>query len=385
MRILVAGATGYVGSRLVGRLLAEDHDVVVLTRASARAAARPWADEVEVVEGAADNARDVTAAMDDVDTVIHLVHAMETGVADFVEAERRTARAVASAAELTGVEHIVYLGGLTPDAWHAVGSGGPEGANGPEGASGPDASDGAVLSPHLDSRVATGRRLAGHSVPVTELRASIVLGAGSASYELIRFVASTPFPLVLHPDWATGRCQPIAIPDLLDLLVAAVEEGPTDQHRIVEVGGPEVGRYHDLVVLLRELCGGVPTVTAPVPTLVSPVLTGQLVATLTPIDPATVAPLVASLAHDSVVDPAHGHEVAVMETGVEDALIACLAGDGVFASMPGDPDWVGATLDADLVVKVLGRLPGLPSRLVPGLRPEQWLSTAVDVVTAVRG
>lgn len=379
MRILVAGATGYVGSRLVPRLLAHDHDLVVLTRDTARAEARPWADEVEVVEGAADNARDVTAAMDDVDTVVHLVHAMETGVADFVKAERRSARAVATAAELTGVEHIVYLGGLTPDARGAVGAGGPEGA------SGPDESDGAALSPHLDSRAATGRRLAAHSVPVTELRASIVLGAGSASYELIRFVASTPFPLVLHPDWATGRCQPIAIPDLLDLLVAAVEEGPSEQHRIVEVGGPEVGRYHDLVVLLRELCGGVPTVTAPVPTLVSPVLTGQLVATLTPIDPATVAPLVASLAHDSVVDPEHGHEVAVMETGVEDALSACLAGDAEFASMPGDLDWVGATLDADLVVTVLGRLPGLPARLVPGLRPERWLSTAVDVVTAVRG
>lgn len=359
MRVLVAGATGYVGSRLVPRLLEVGHEVVALTRDPERVARRPWADRVEVVVGDAGNARDVTTAMRGIDTVVHLVHAMESGEADFVAAERRAADAVASAAELAGVEHIVYLGGLAR-------------------------TDDPDLSPHLASRVATGRMLAAYGESVTELRASIVLGAGSASYELIRFVASTPFPLLLHPTWATGRCQPIAIPDLLDLLVGAVVEGPTEHHRIVEVGGPEVGVYHDLVEVLRELCGGLPTISAPIPTVVSPVLTGQLVATLTPVDPGTVGPLIASLAHDSVVDPAGGHEIAIAPTGVRAALQAALAGDGEYGAMPGDPDWVGATVDADLVVTILDRLPGLPGRLAPGLRRDRLLSTAVDLVTAVR-
>lgn len=360
MRILVAGASGYVGSRLVPRLLEAGHDVVALTRDAARVAARPWADRVDVVVGSAANSTVVTAAMEDVDTVVHLVHAMETSVPDFAASERRTADTVASAAELIGVGHVVYLGGIVQER------------------------DGDSLSPHLASRVETGRRLAAYSAAVTELRASVVLGAGSASYELIRFVASTPFPLVLHPTWATGRCQPIGISDLLDLLVAAVEEGPTDHHRIVDVGGPEVGRYHELVEVLRELRGGIPTVSAPIPTMMTPVLTGQLVATLTPIDPGTVAPLVASLTHDSVLDPANGHELAVMDTTVVQALQAALASDGEYGPMAGDPDWVGATVDADLVVEVLDRLPDLPGRLAPGLRRDKLLSTAVDLVNAVR-
>lgn len=360
MRIFVAGATGWIGSRLVPRLLAAGHDVVVLARSAERVASRPWGDRVEVVEGDATDSKAVTAAMFGVDVAIHLVHAMEEAVDDFQKAERRTARTIASAAALDEVEHIVYLGGLVPEG------------------------DEADLSPHLASRVATGRILADAGPPTTEVRASVVIGAGSASYELIRFVAQTPFPLIVHPSWATGMCQPIGIGDLLDVLEAVVNDGPDGQHRIVEVGGPEVGHYHDLIDVMREARGGVPTVSAPVPTMVSPVMTGTLLATLTPIDPGTVAPLVTSLAHDSLVTGAGDHEAVIAPTTVAEALRMAIAGEGEYGPMAGDPDWVGATLDLDLVAQVVQRLPHLPARLMPGLQRDHLLSTAVDVVTALR-
>ena len=360
MRIFVAGATGYVGSRLVPRLLAAGHDVVVLTRSADRVARRPWGDLVQVVEGDAADARTVTGGMFDVDVVVHLVHAMEAGVSDFRKAERSTARTVASAAELAGVDHIVYLGGLVPNDI-----------------------DVADLSPHLASRVETGRILADAGPATTEVRASLVLGAGSASFELVRFVAQAPFPVVVHPAWATGSCQPIGIADLLDILAAVIDDGPTDRHRIIEVGGPEIGTYHDLVDVARDLLGGVPSVSAPVPTMTSPTITGQLLATLTPIDPGTVGPLIASLAHDSIVT-GDGTDAAIAPTSVVDALAMALAQSGEYASMPGDPDWVGATLDLGAVAQVLQRLPGLPGRLLPGLRRDQLLSTAVDAVAALR-
>ena len=361
MRIFVAGATGYVGSRLVPRLVAGGHEVVVLTRDADRVARRPWGEQVEVVVGDASDARAVTGGMFGVDVAVHLVHAMEASVPDFRAAERTTARTIAAAAELAGVGHIVYLGGLAP-------AGVEEDA----------------LSPHLASRVETGRILADAGPPTTELRASLVLGAGSASFELVRFVAQAPFPVVVHPSWARGQCQPIAIPDLLDILVAVIDDGPGARHRILEVGGPEIGTYHDLVDVARDLLGGVPSVSAPVPTVISPVLTGQLLATLTPIDPGTVAPLIASLVHDSIVTGADGHEVAIAPTSVVDAMAMGLARTGEYAAMAGDPDWVGATLDLGVVAQVLQRLPHLPGRLLPGLRRDQLLSTAVDAVVAMR-
>lgn len=356
MRILVAGATGFVGSRLVPRLLAQGHEVVVLTRDRARAAQRPWGGEVHVVEGEITDARSVTDACFDVDAVVYLVHAMEEAVEDFVASERRAASTMAQAATLAGVDHLVYLGGL--------------------------ADEDADLSPHLRSRIETGRTLADTGTPVTEVRASIVLGAGSASYELIRFASQAPVPVLLHPSWVTGRCQPVALPDLLDVLVEVVLDGPRGPHRIIEVGGPETGAYRDLVDVMRRVRGLPPNLMGPIPAP-PPVLTGTLVSQVTPIDPGTVAPLVASLAHDSVVSDRH--ESRVLPTGVADALAASLAQQGEYATMPGDPDWVGANLDVGLVVDVLQRLPGLPRRLVPGaLAPRNLLSTAADAAVALR-
>lgn len=360
MRIFVAGATGFVGSRLVARLVAADHDVVVLTRAADRAHARPWGDRVRIVEGEVTDARVVTDGLFGADVAVHLVHAMEEGVADFVREERRAATTLAEAAALTGVDHLVYLGGLADE----------------------DEAGKGELSPHLRSRIETGRTLAASGPSVTEVRASIVLGAGSASYELIRFASQAPVPVLVHPSWATGRCQPIAIPDLLDVLVEVTTSPSTARHRIIEVGGPETGAYRDLVDVMRSVRGMPVNVTGPVPSP-PPVLTGTLLSQLTPFDPGTVGPLIASLAHDSVVSDRH--DVRIGDTGVAEAMAASLAGEGEFAPMPGDPEWVGANLDVGLLVDVLQRLPRLPQRLVGDrLTPRRLLDTAVDVATSVR-
>ncbi len=359
MHIFVAGATGFVGSRLVARLLADvdaAHEVTVLTRSTDRALARPWGDRVRIVEGEATDARAVTDALFGADVAVDLVHAMEDGVGDFARAERRAATTLSESAALAGVDHIVYLGGLADE-------------------------DG-DLSPHLRSRIETGRVLAASGPSVTELRASVVLGAGSASYELIRFASQTPVPVLLHPSWATGRCQPIAITDLLDVLVAVTTAPSTARHRILEVGGPQTGAYHDLVDVMRSVRGMSANLSGPVPAP-PPVLTGTLVSQLTPFDPGTVGPLVASLAHDSVVSGRHDSHVG--PTPVAAAMRASLAGEGEFAAMAGDPEWVGATLDMGTVVDVLARLPRLPARLVGDrLTPRRLLDTAVDVATSVR-
>ncbi len=356
MRIFVAGATGFVGSRLVRRLVDAEHEVVVLTRSADRARSRPWGDRVRIVEGEVTDSRVVTDALFGSDVAVHLVHSMEEGIVDFATAERKAASTLAEAAALTGVDHIVYLGGLADDRDD--------------------------LSPHLRSRIETGRILADSGPSVTELRASIVLGAGSASYELIRFASRTPVPLLVHPAWATGRCQPIAITDLLDVLVDVVIQPSTARHRIIEVGGPETGAYHDLVDVMRDVRGLPPNVSGPVPAP-PPVLTGTLVSQLTPFDPGTVGPLVASLAHDSLVSGRHDARVGAI--GVAEAMRRSLAGDGEFAAMDGDPDWVGASLDIGMLVEVLQRLPRLPGRLVGHrLTPKGLLETAADVATAVR-
>lgn len=181
MRVLVTGATGYVGSRVVPRLVADGHDVVVLTRDRARAHARPWADDVTVAEGDVTDAKAATAALAGVDTALYLVHGLVTG-ADFAAVEARGARTFADSASLVGVEHVIYLGGLADDS-------DPR------------------LSRHLASRLETGRLLADGGPPTTELRASIVLGAGSSSFELIRFTArSAPvLPRLGGPHRRGGR------------------------------------------------------------------------------------------------------------------------------------------------------------------------------------
>ena len=335
MRVLVTGATGYVGSRVVPRLLADGHDVTVLTRSRDRAEARPWSTRVDIAEGDVTDGKAVAAALTGVDTALYLVHGMATGK-DFVREESRAARIFADNAALTGTAHVVYLGGLADDTDPG-------------------------LSRHLRSRIDTGRRLADGGPPTTELRASIVLGTGSSSFELIRF-AGRSAPVLARPTWTRHRCQPIAIADLLDVISDTVTAGPVGQHHVVEVGGPDALEYADLVHRFRDVEGHLRLPTVDVPGIPPPIA-GLAATVMTPIPAGLVAPLVESLAHDTVVRGGP-YATRVGTIGIDAAMRAALDEVGAAGRMAGDPDWVD--VPEDLVGAIAWWATRVPAGILQG-------------------
>jgi uncharacterized protein YbjT (DUF2867 family) len=227
MRVLVTGGTGYVGGRLVPRLLDRGHEVSCLVRDPGRLPPA-WRERVRVATGSADDDQAVLRAAADADVAVYLVHGLFGSTRRLAQRESATAAAFRDGAELAGVRRIVYLGGLVDE----------------EGL--------ASTSEHLYARQQAGAALRDGPIPVTELRAGIVLGAASASFELLRMAAAQP--VQLRPPWSGSRCQPIAEHDMLALLVAAIEDG-VDHDEILDVGGPDVFAYGDLVALVREELG----------------------------------------------------------------------------------------------------------------------------------
>jgi uncharacterized protein YbjT (DUF2867 family) len=191
---LVTGASGYIGGRLVPELLAAGHRVRVMARHPEGLRDRPWADQVEVVRADAADAGSLREALAGVDMAYYLIHAL--GTRDFEDTDRRTAAAFAAAARDARVGRLVYLGGLTPD--------GPT----------------AALSPHLRSRQEVAELLLGSGVPTVVLRAAVIIGSGSASFEMLRYLTER-LPAMVTPRWVGNRVQPIAILDVMRYLVGA--------------------------------------------------------------------------------------------------------------------------------------------------------------------
>jgi uncharacterized protein YbjT (DUF2867 family) len=217
--ILVTGATGYVGGRLVPRLLEAGYRVRVLVRDPARLQGRPWLDKVEVVTGDALAEGTLTEAMKGISVAYYLIHGMQGGRVN-AERDLTVARNFAHAAEQADIEHIIYLGELVDPTTN--------------------------LSPYLRARHETGYVLRQSRVPVTEFRAGMIVGSGSALFEMIRYLAERE-PILVCPAWFFSEAQPIAIRDALSYLIAALET-PESIGRLIEIGGPTRLTYADMLL-----------------------------------------------------------------------------------------------------------------------------------------
>jgi len=292
MNVLVTGATGFVGSRLVPALLAAGHDVRAMSRAPAAYDAPAG---VDVVGGDLLDAESLAGAFEGVSAAYYLVHSMGSGP-DYAERDRRAARNFAEAASAAGVERVIYLGGL-----------GEEGSD---------------LSDHLRSRREVEAVLAEGKYDLTTLRAAIIVGAGSASFETIRQLVSR-LPVMVTPRWVRTPCQPIAIEDVIAYLVSVLD-APETAGETYEIGGPDVLSYGEMMRETARGMGRRPPLILTVPVL-TPRLSSYWVWLVTDVDFAVARELIEGLKNPVVVtdDSIHDHvevERTPFEAAVEQAL-----------------------------------------------------------------
>jgi uncharacterized protein YbjT (DUF2867 family) len=302
MLVLVTGATGYIGGRLVPRLLQAGYHVRCFVRDPERLQGRPWLDQVEVVAGDILQLETLAAAMTGVSAAYYLIHSMAGGQG-FHERDVIAARNFGSAAAAAGVRRIIYLGGL----------GDPE----------------SELSQHLRSRQQTGDALRVSGVPVTEFRAGVIVGSGSLSFELIRYLIER-LPAMICPRWLYTCIQPIGVRNVLEYLIAALET-PSSVGEIIEIGGADVLTYGDMMLGYAK-ARGLKRRLIPVPVL-TPRLSSYWVHLVTPI-PATIAePLIEGLRNEVVVRDDRAARIFPgikpfdYQTAVELALVKLDAGE----------------------------------------------------------
>ena len=268
--VLVTGVTGYVGGCLVPRLLEKGYRVRMLVRDPSRLSGRAWLPRVELVHGDILSPGILDQAMQGTYAAYYFIHNMTVG-RNYFEKEIDSARNFASVAGASGVEHIIYLGGLAD----------------------PDKDIGL----HLRSRIQTGNTLRQGKVPVTEFRASLIIGSGSISFEMIRYL-SEQFPVLVGPPWMHNRTQPIAIQNVLDYLLAALEN-PTSRGKIYEIGGRDVLTYAGTISVYARMRGLQRRI------IVLPGMSLNLLARVagrvTPVPARIAGPLLGGMRSDSVV------------------------------------------------------------------------------------
>ena len=364
---LVTGATGYVGGRLVPRLLEAGFRVRVLVRHLDRIRDLPWAGQVEVAVVDAGDPAAISAALEGVDVAYYLLHSLQQGSALESE-EARISRSFAEAAREQDVKRIVYLGGLAPETP-------PE-----------------KMSRHMRSRAQVGEILRSSGVPVVELRAAVVIGSGSASFEMLRYLTER-LPAMITPRWVRQKTQPIAIRDVLRYLVLAADL-PPEINRAFDIGGPEVMTYQDMMQRYAAVAGLPKRLILPI-NLLSPGLSSHWVGLVTPVPRRLARPLVESLRHPAVCgehdishyipDPAEG--LLPFDTAVELALTRVRDADVTTrwsdASTPGapsdplpsDPEWSGGSLYTDVRVVESSASPEQLWRAVEGIGGEHGYYT----------
>lgn len=339
-RILVTGATGYVGGRLVPVLLERGHTVRVLVRHPEKIRDSSWHDQVEIVVGDATDPIAMDQAMEGINVAYYLLHSLQSG--DRLEAaEQETVTVFATGAKAAGVQRIIYLGGLAPDL------------------------DVDHMSVHMRSRVNVGEFLRNSGVPTIEFRAAVIIGSGSASFEMLRYLTER-LPAMITPRWVRTKTQPLSIRDVLRYLTEAVEL-PQELNRTFDIGGPEVLSYQQMMQGYARAAGLSPRIILPVNVL-TPSLSSHWINVVTPVPKAIARPLVESLRHPAI---AHEHEIAEFipdpPEGLlpfEDAVVLALqrvrdadvvtrwSGATMRGApsdpLPSDPTWSGGSMYTDI-------------------------------------
>ena len=334
---LVTGATGYIGGRLVRELLNAGYKVRVFARFPDRLRDMPWIDQVEVISGDALESEFIDKAMKNVDVAYYLLHALNKGP-EFVDIETKMAHVFADSAKANNVQKIIYLGGLIPAQ---------------------------KLSKHLESRKITGEILRNSSVPTIEFRAGVVIGSGSASFEMLRYLTER-LPVMITPKWVKTKIQPIAVRDVLYYLVGAAALG-NDINRTFDIGGPDIYTYKEMMNHYAKVSHLRKRIIIPVP-LLTPRLSSLWVGFVTPVPGSIAKPLVRSLINEVICkendikkylpDPKEG--LTNFDKAVDLALIrvrdAQVSTRWSSASIPGvpsepmpsDPEWSGGSLYQDI-------------------------------------
>ncbi|MGC8625238.1 MAG: NAD(P)H-binding protein [Phycisphaerae bacterium] len=336
-RAFLTGATGYVGGRLGARLLEAGWVVRCLVRSVPKLTSRPWTtnSNVEIVELSTKSPLDInelTIAMRNCQVAYYLIHSMVAVGAGYAAADRELARMFGQAAKNADVKRIIYLGGL--------------------GEMGQD------LSTHLKSRREVESCLAEGKVPVTVFRAAMIIGSGSASFEILRYLTER-LPIMITPKWVQTQCQPIAIRDVLFYLVQCLK-CPDTIGATLDIGGPEVLTYSQLIKMMASALGLPRRIIIPVPML-TPRLSSLWIHLITPLSFNVARPLAdglknrvvcrdsraAELMPSSRLSPAKAIELALgklqsgqVETAWSDAGV-----------MPGDPEWAGGRVFSDIFGK----------------------------------
>ncbi len=375
LRCLVTGASGYIGGRLVPELLAAGHLVRCMARDPGKLTDRPWSAEVEVAAADAADPDAVRRALDGVDVAYYLIHSLGTG-ASFEHRDRVAAQVFAGAARQAGVSRLVYLGGIVSAPDHE-------------------------LSPHLRSRGEVGEILLRSGVPTAAVQAAVIIGSGSASFEMLRYLTER-LPVMVTPTWVQNRIQPIAVRDVLRYLVGCAGL-PGEVSRRFDIGGPDVLTYADMMRRYAAVAGLPPRLLIPVP-LLTPGLSSLWVGLVTPVPAGLARPLVESLRNEVVStehdiaeyipDPPGGllpidQAIALALRHTREGHVSTRwssAGTPGAPSdpLPSDPSWAGGSLYVDERSSVVQAAPAELWRVIEGIGGETgWYS--FPAAWAVRG
>ena len=365
--VFVSGASGYIGGRLVPRLLDAGYRVRCLARKPQKLQARTWADHpgVEIVAGDVEDIERLTELLEGCGAAYYLVHSMIAAGADYAEQDRQLALNFARAAAAAEVDRIIYLGGL--------------------GETGED------LSEHLTSRREVEAALAATDVPVTVFRAAMIIGSGSASFEILRYLVER-LPVMITPRWVHTENQPIAVRNVLHYLIACLQV-PETVGRTLDIGGTEILTYRDITQIMAEELGLPRRWVIPVPVL-TPRLSSLWIHLVTPLSANIARPLAEGLRNRVVCRDDEAHRLMPQSLmTVREAIHAALGrvAEGEIETswsdagvIPGDPDWAGGTTYVHREETVIDASPAMVFKAICRIGGQNgWY--AADALWQIRG